>query len=164
MQKCYDFPDKQVLKRSHSGLMIYRSSLLESLWTFGMSSIGSVTPESSQYVAKYSMKRKLSGFDYGEFVLMSRRPGIGVHGYDPTDYLTDKLYISGKKFKIPRYFDKITERENLSLMEKVKDKRISIGKNLTSKKFAWNLDTEEEAFDKANKDRIRFDSFKRRYI
>ena len=124
----YDFPDKVELKRSSSGLIIYRSPTLEKLWPYGISSIGSVTPESAQYVAKYSMKKKLTGVDSGEWLLMSRRPGIGINGYNESDYITDKIYLHGKKYKIPRYFDKISESNNLFLYALAKYNRIDMAK------------------------------------
>lgn len=160
----YDFPDKVELKRSGSGLIIYRSPLLEKLWPYGMSSIGDVNPQSAQYVAKYSMKRKISGVNNGEFVLMSRRPGIGINGYDPGDYRTDKLYINGRKYKMPRYFDKLTEKRDLDLLLRVKDKRISIGRSLTSKKFLMKVSREEFALHLQEEERIRKDCFKRRLL
>ena len=36
----------------------YRSEFLEQIWTAGFSTVGSVTPQSAQYVAKYSVKVK----------------------------------------------------------------------------------------------------------
>lgn len=156
----YDFPDKVELKRSASGLMIYRSPTLEKLWPFGISSIGDVSPESAQYVAKYSMKKKLSGIDTGEFVLMSRRPGLGVQGYDPSDYVTDKLYLNGKKFKMPRYFDKITEANGYFPGILAKYERIERARQFASKKYQFNLHREEEALKKIELDRIDQDCFK----
>lgn len=160
----YDFPDKTILKRSHSGMMIYRSTLLEKLWPYGMSSIGDVSPESAQYVAKYSMKKHLSGEDVGEFVLMSRRPGIGIKGYDPEDYMTDKLYLYGKKYKMPRYFDKISQKNNNFDYYIAKDKRIENSKNIASKKYFFELEREEFALDKLQEDKILNDSMKVRNI
>lgn len=160
----YDFPDKVFLKRSHSGLMIYRSPLLEKLWPYGISSIGDVSPESSQYVAKYSMKRKLTGEDSGEFVLMSRRPGIGVNGYDPSDYNTDKLYIYGKKYRIPRYFDKLAECHHPFDLWLAKQNRVEVSKRLASPKYKLKFVHEEEALKQLEEDRIRNDVLKVRYI
>lgn len=159
----YDFPDKELLSKSKSGSMIYRSSLLEKLWPFGISSIGEVTPESSQYVAKYSLKRKTSGINSGEFVLMSRRPGIGFCGYNSDIWRTDKLYLSGKTYKIPRYFEKIAMENNDFMYDVAKSERIARGKLIKSEKYKYNLDREEDALKRANELRIYNDALKVRF-
>lgn len=156
----YDFQDKELLKRSKSGMMIYRSPLLDKLWPFGMSSIGSVTPESAQYCAKYSLKRKLSGVDHGEFVLMSRRPGIGRCGYSPEIWETDKLYLHGRNYKVPRYFNKIAEKEGSFPYFVTKFERMERGKTYKSKKYEMNLDREEDALKRLNDIKIFNDCLK----
>lgn len=81
-----DFPDKYPWMKNN-GQLYYRSSMLEKLWPFGYSSIGSVTFESAAYVARYVLKKQKGMTDdelklyYNgrrpEFVVMSRRPGLG---------------------------------------------------------------------------------------
>lgn len=100
-----DFSDK-VLWSVRNGNDVFRSDILESLWTFGNSEIGSLTFESAAYVARYCVKtlqnlrfrkgdresyvdaldREYSRLDPDtgelvlvapEYVTMSRRPGIG---------------------------------------------------------------------------------------
>ena len=127
----FDFPDKTVWKRTASGSIIYRSKLLESIWTRGYSSIGDVTFESAAYVARYVMKKvnvsnktplhlrdhyETTDFETGEikdrvpeFNKMSLRPGIGYGFYEKFHsdmYTTDKAVINGREVKIPRYYDK----------------------------------------------------------
>lgn len=170
----YDFPDKKLLKRSHSGQMIYTSELLDKLWSIkdkqghlvnlGLSSIGTVSPESAQYVAKYSMKRHLTGNDCGEFVLMSRRPGIGANRYDEADMNTYKIYTNGKQFKIPRYFEKLADQKHDIFQLIGKERKLEMCKKFSSKKFQWNLAREEYALWKAEEDRIRNDVMKVRLI
>lgn len=53
----YDFPDKVYFKKTDRGDILYRSPLLESLWTVGNSMIGSVTFESAAYVARYCVEK-----------------------------------------------------------------------------------------------------------
>lgn len=53
----YDFPDKTVWRKSSSGFLLYRSKILEELWPFGHSEIGSVTPATGAYVARYCLKK-----------------------------------------------------------------------------------------------------------
>lgn len=90
--------DRKVCGRSGDD-ELYRSATLERLWPHGISSIGAVTPESLNYIARYTLK-KLTGaqakgavidgvrhfvdWHTGELtrlpfarLLCSRRPGIG---------------------------------------------------------------------------------------
>lgn len=72
----YNFPDK-IPHEESGGNIIYRSKLLESIWTvprgkpdagksLGYSSVGSVTYESAAYVARYNMKKNI-GMQYDGF-------------------------------------------------------------------------------------------------
>ena len=127
----YDFPDKVLFKRTPSGALIYRSPLLESLWTFGYSSIGDVTFESAAYVARYVMKKinvssatplhlrdhyETTDFETGEikervpeFNRMSLKPGIGYGFYEKfmSDiYPHDHVIVNGRAAKPPKYYDR----------------------------------------------------------
>lgn len=51
------FSDRKFARTLPSGSRLYRSSLLESLWPFGFSSVGDVTFESAAYVARYICKK-----------------------------------------------------------------------------------------------------------
>lgn len=53
----YDFPDKEYLKTTKKGEIIYFSKELDELWGLGLSSIGSVTYASASYVAGYVHKK-----------------------------------------------------------------------------------------------------------
>lgn len=130
----YDFPDKVHL--CHDGVShIYRSNELEKLWTFGMSTIGDVELESCAYVARYSNK-KFAHAHGDEFLLMSRRPGLGARYFqDNKDliYLCDKLYGSfgsSHKASIPRYFDKLAEADGIDLTS-VKKRRVDLARMRT---------------------------------
>ena len=105
----YDFPDKKVLKRTPNGSIIYRSKLLESLWTYGISSVGDVEPGSSSYVAQYADKKKLSGVDDGSFIGMSLKPGLGASNFNMKWFKSDTIYCAMGEATIPRYFHKLLE-------------------------------------------------------
>lgn len=156
----YDFPDKELLSKSKSGMMIYRSPMLERLWPFGISSIGSVSSESAQYVAKYSLKKKVSGKDSGEFVLMSRRPGIGAAGYHPSIWRTGRIYVGGKTYKAPRYFEKLAVQDNDFMFDVCKSEREIRGKTYKSQKYLYGLQREEEALELLNNQKIENDARK----
>lgn len=65
------------------GVHIVESALLERCWPWGMVHVGTVTPDSVEYVAGYVTKKMTSIKDRRlkgrppEFAVMSRRPGIG---------------------------------------------------------------------------------------
>lgn len=119
----FDFPDK-VAWSVRNGFPVWRSVVLETLWPFGQSEIGSVTFESAAYVARYIVKKVLgAGADEAyevpdadgvvvqlekEYTTMSRRPGIGKAWFDQFGgevYPADGIPLRGKLVKPPRYYD-----------------------------------------------------------
>lgn len=146
----YDFPDKR-LHTKQNGNLLYRSELLEKVWTEGYSMIGNVTFESCAYVARYVMKKRKGDDNHvdkhgktnasyyeicdpetgeihtlnREFCTMSRRPGIGKDWClkYKTDLDKDFLTIDGKKHKLPKYYDSILEKEDELAMLYRKNKR-----------------------------------------
>jgi len=115
-----DFPDMYLWK--HTGKSdIFRSDSLEKLWTFGFSSIGELTFDSAAYVARYTLKKSRGAeawIDYvdsstglvrsPEYITMSN--GIAkswFEKYCSDVYPHDFLYIKGRKFRPPKYFDKL---------------------------------------------------------
>lgn len=123
-----DFPDK-VLWQERNGEKLYRSQILEELWPFGHSSVGSATFESAAYVARYIMKKhtgkdadehyKSVDLDSGEFIqrkpeytTMSRRPGIGKDYFDTWNsdiYPSDEVILRNIVMKPPKYYDSLYE-------------------------------------------------------
>lgn len=125
----YEFPDKEVWPRVR-GHKMYQSKMLDTLWGMGFCSIGDVTFQSAAYVARYIMKKQTGqqakehyknvdaetgeiSEKLPEFTVMSRRPGIASGWFDkfardvfPDDFVT----LEGKKYKTPRYYDKLLAR------------------------------------------------------
>lgn len=119
------FPDRKRLKKN-----LYRSPLLEKVWTHGYSSVGSVTYQSAAYVARYSCS-KVTGAaavdhykraDVGtgevldvvpEFGRMSLRPAIGYTWFQKywpeIARARDGVVVGGKRLPVPRYYDKLLE-------------------------------------------------------
>lgn len=126
----YDFKDREFLMKDEVSA-VYRSKELESLWTFGMSSVGDVTMESCGYVARYTQKKVNSNFE-DEFLLMSRRPGIGFTYFEKNKdriYLSDHVYGSfgrSHKSRVPVYFDKLAEKDEdlFEILVTTKEKRV----------------------------------------
>ena len=141
----FDFPDKRAFKRSGSGDVLYRSTLLEELWPFGQSLIGDVTFESAAYVARYVMKKvtghnaqahyerldEYTGEVYSlvpEFTRMSLKPGIGAGWFDKYQsdvYPHDYVIVRGKETKPPKYYDRLYEKANPDAFEVLKFERES---------------------------------------
>ena len=123
------FYDDRYAWTTHNGHQYYRSPSLEKLWPWGYSTIGDVNWETAAYTARYVLK-KFTGpraedhytrnFELyntetrlePEFARMSLKPGIGAdwfhqYGYSDIYDSGDFVVIKGKKFKTPRYYDKL---------------------------------------------------------
>lgn len=136
----YDFPDKRVHRTNGLGQKIYTSKILEGLWPYGFSTIGNVTEQSAQYVARYTLK-KVYGAEkeqhYGnrkpEYVTMSRRPGIGKLWYDKYQkdiYPKGVLVFDNRKQMPPKYYDALYKASNPEAYEEIKDRRKSAIANI----------------------------------
>jgi len=130
----HDFSKDRILYSGQGKSALYTSSRLNELWSHGDCKIGSVTFQSVQYVARYILGKHLGkDGDYyhkqgiePEFVRMSLKPGLGRDWYRrfssdvfPLDYMV----CNGTKVRVPRYFDKILERDNPFEFERVKNER-----------------------------------------
>ncbi len=136
----YEFPDKEFFKKIKANI-IYRSKMLDKIWGKGYCSIGAVTFQSAAYTARYIMKKhagKTAQKHYQhidpetgevtkkipEYTTMSLKPhGIGESWYKkfhsdvfPDDYVV----IEGKKYKTPRYYDKLLKATNEDQLEQIK--------------------------------------------
>lgn len=135
-------------KITKSGEKIYRSEVLEKLWTHGWSSVGSLTYQSAAYVARYSMA-KINGADAEahydrtdpetgetnrlnpEYNTMSLKPGIGATWFEQfglTDvYPGDFIQFKNRKIPPPKYYDKllkkIDEKNQTNVLETLKEGR-----------------------------------------
>lgn len=139
----HDFNDK-VLHTVIRENKIYTSSSLSKLWPYGFSTLGEISFESAAYVARYNMKKingpqaveyytrrnpdtKLFHQVEPEFIVMSRRPGIGatwLARYKSDVYPDDFVLSRGMKMLPPRFYDQqLTEEE----LESVKRRRSTGG-------------------------------------
>lgn len=143
-------PDLVLSGRSPLGDPYYSSEALQRVWSTpvrdrlndptsrptptGFITIAPVTWESCAYTARYIMK-KLNGkeADYYKhfnieppFCLMSRRPGIARQWYEDHpdcmeyEYITISTPKGGKKFRPPRYFEKMFEVDHPEESAKIK--------------------------------------------
>lgn len=112
--------------------------------------VADVSWDTCAYVARYVTK-KLIGFD-GEFYerhniekpfsLMSRKPGIGRQYYEDHEDLYDFTYINvatedgGKKFRPPKYFDRLKSLDDPEVFEQMKVERRSFAEASQAAKAA----------------------------
>lgn len=134
----YDFLDKVYFKKTSSGEKIYTSKLLESLWPFGLSSVGDVTFESAAYIARYCVQKVTGDLaeahyrvvtDDGEIIdrvpefnHMSLKPGIGANWlkkYRTDVFPRDYVVINGVKTKPPKYYDVLFERDEPGIFSEI---------------------------------------------
>lgn len=135
--------DLRLYKKNHQGDQLYTSAKLDRVWSdqsgcIGKVVIGDVSWSSAAYVARYVLKKHYgqeSVFyeDFNiepEFVVMSRRPGIGYQ------YLVDRrekiMYTNsidiatesgGKHFPPPKYFDRLFEEEYPDYFADLRERR-----------------------------------------
>ena len=123
--------DLRLLKVTRSGFRLYTSQILESLWPYGLCSIGDVSFQSAAYIARYCVQ-KVTGdlaeahyrvvLDDGEIIdrvpefnHMSLKPGIGsgwLKKYQTDVFPRDYVIVNGVKTKPPKYYDRLFEKEN----------------------------------------------------
>lgn len=133
-----DFPDKRCFRVS-KGVSYYVSSTLSKLWPFGYHIIGAATLRSYMYVARYCLK-KVTGDAADrhyrgllpEYISMSLRPGLGYSFYQrfrSDIYNYDHIVFDDThKYRVPRYYDKLLLRDDPSLYESIKAKRVKVAK------------------------------------
>lgn len=142
--------DLQFYKKSETGCNLYKSEFLNAVWTNGEVIVGEVTWESCAYTARYVVK-KHKGLDSGfyeafgiepEFVLMSRKPGIGRPYYDahPEMFEHNSIFVKtkngGLKVKAPRYFEKLLEVDNPLLLDDIKQRKSLVGASVSAAKLS----------------------------
>lgn len=138
----HDFKDKQ-LWRTDDGVHTYTSDELESVWGKGFATTGDLTWQSAAYVARYCVKKRTGkqaaehyermNLETGEiyqlqpeFITMSLKPAIGREWFNsykndcfPKDFVTHM----GKKYRVPKYYDQLLDKEDPDLLAEIKEKR-----------------------------------------
>lgn len=121
----HNFEDRVFFKKTTAGNTLYTSRILDELWGMGFCTIGELSFESAQYVARYIFKKapggsmesqKLNHVDQetgeilqkeAEFTHMSLKPGIG-HGFLRKYYTdmfpNDLCVINGLELRPPKYY------------------------------------------------------------
>lgn len=163
---------------SKMGYPLYMSERLTKLWNRGNVYIAEVSVQSAAYVARYTQKKAENGINKDfyknlgiadEFVLMSRRPGIGAYYFfDNAEELlrTDKIYLPGGKVsKVPKYFLGLAEKTMdfddslLKSRRKVKAEALAAVKKKMYSVDEWSRAATEEKILKKNAKMLKRSSF-----
>lgn len=121
--------DSKPAGKSASGFVYYSSDLLNRLWSKGRAVVQPLTRETAEYTSRYILKKVTGDLadanyrhvdEYGEisqltpeYAAMSLKQGIGYEWFQrywrdvfPHDFVV----FEGKKFRPPRYYDKLLTR------------------------------------------------------
>jgi len=125
-----DFSDKRFVKNSGSGEPLFRSDAVSRIWEGGEHWLGSVTPESCAYVARYVLKKVGQEITPDgcepEFACRSMRPGIGATWfakYHKGVYDWDSVVFGEHETRPPRYYDLKFEAIDPGRLEVLKRRR-----------------------------------------
>lgn len=138
-----DFSEDRTLWKGTGEHQMFVSPTLAKLWPYGFHTIGSVSFDSAAYVAQYIMKKvtgdrawkayeRVDGVTgetwrvKPEYATMSRNPGLGrswFAKYANDVYPDDFVVMKGQKFRPPKYYDSLLEKEDPDLLESLKEKR-----------------------------------------
>lgn len=143
-----DFADKIRHSKNAQGDQIWQSETLAKIWGKGHCWIGSVTPKSAAYVARYIMK-KVTGDEANahyeslnlatgeiydrqpEYITMSNRPGIGHEWfarYASDVFPSDTVIVGGKEALPPKYYLRKLAEKNPKAESRIKARRIKRAK------------------------------------
>lgn len=139
--------DDKYLWTVRRGNNFYRSPTLERYWTLGNSDISEVNFTSAGYVARYLLQKQNGEFAMREYAIldaetgeitgyrlppynqMSLKPGIGATWYEkhkadlfPHDFA---VLPDGRETTTPKYYRELLRRENPTLAEKLREKRVA---------------------------------------
>lgn len=131
-------------KKGHA---LYESKTLNEIWGHGSVRIGEASFESAAYVARYVTKalpsNQLPGYKgwsldqariqalktpdrTPEYATMSRRPALGRSFFEAhwrQIYARDEVVVEGRVMRPPRYYDRLLEKRDPDLYERIKKAR-----------------------------------------
>lgn len=116
----HQFEDRTLFKMP-SGIPLFTSKCLSSIWTHGFTTIGDVSEASAMYTAQYIEKDLKNGNRQNSKKSHSKHQGIG-RPYFERNYrqilMLGYVPIGGKKLPIPRYFQKLAHKHYAHFYEK----------------------------------------------
>lgn len=153
----HQFSDLKLWSTSPTKHQHFTSKTLSKIWPYGIATTSHVTYKTAAYCARYNMKKiggeaaskhylrvhPLNGsvnFVQREFMVCSRRPGIGAAWYQQFKsdiFPSDFLIVDGKKHPVPRYyFKKHEEEERIKLQRLRKQQSNSQREHFTKDRLA----------------------------
>ncbi len=140
-----DFSEDRVPFQKNQGHTLHISAELQNLWPHGFATIGELTFDSAAYTAAYCLKKATGQTtdqryervdpETGEtwnvkpdYATMSLKPGLGrtwFEKYADDVYPEDVVILKGSKFRPPKYYDQLLQKERPELHEKMLQKRRS---------------------------------------
>lgn len=169
-----DFADKVPSGKSGSGQKYFKSATLDELWSLGICSVQPVNAATVGYCTRYVIDKKFGDDaekhyacdefidDHGvirlsrtpEYCASSLKPGIGARWLDkfksdcfPRDYVV----LDGVKYPVPKYYEKLIDREGDIRMDEVE-----FARQLRAKEaFADNTDERLQVREKVHEARVR---------
>ena len=158
-----------------NGHMFYTSAKLEEIWPKGLALIGELTEASAAYTAGYCQKKlwdgpeNLARFDeetgevwevHPTFRTMSTKPGLGAAFYEKygaSDIHRHDHVVQGDgtQVPVPRYYDKLLERNNPRRLESIKQRRADQTVKTRADRTPERLRTREELAEKRARARGR---------
>lgn len=115
--------DMKFKAKSVKGSILYYSNFVQEMWGKGFVDIGDdLDVNTVRYVCKYMQKlKKLKPNCIPSFVAMSK--GIAKRDFKLEIYDNNGIYLNGVKYSVPRYFDKLAEKNGIDLTL-IKQRRI----------------------------------------
>lgn len=123
--------DLKVVNVTDDDYIYYVSKTISKVWPFGIHTLTDVTFKSCAYTARYCEKKLHKNL--GEFSLMSLKPGIGTQyflDHYSDIYKNDVICTKFGSMKPSRYFDKLLEKFDTSLLDEIKEKRLAAANSL----------------------------------
>lgn len=138
-------PSDKRLFKMHNGKPVYLSKMVESLWSFGFSSVSDVNTAVAKYAARYVTKKfaRLNSSDdfencvIPEFILQSKKcGGIGAPWFDVYGEHACEVGLCNvrcgdrvSKCTIPKYYWSRLRKRNIKLWLDLRDERIDFVKS-----------------------------------
>lgn len=131
-------------ERARSGDRQFAHPDISAVWPYGLHRFSDLTFESAAYVARYILKKiqgELAPFAYGDRVAEFQRQSNGLGKGHIEQWLTDiypsdHVVFPGRgSFLPPPYYDRLLEKVDPSLFEKVKKKRAEAHEKMTSEEW-----------------------------
>ena len=147
--------------KSAKDFKMFTSDTISKYWIYGFVSICDMTPETICYTARYCTK-KLGSKDFAnEFILMSRRPGLGYswiekHYHELID--DQHLYLGDYGVKgLSRYIKEFIKKKLPDIYQKMSENnKNDFSKSLISNRLKYKK-SEEKILDDSHDSNIRRD-------